>query len=315
MMHGPAGSRPQLVDSSYAWLRLGVALLLCTLGSVGMWTYVVSLPAVQSEFGVVRADATLPFTMAMVGFGTGNALLGRLTDRIGIFTPILFGIALIGAGYVGSGPGAEPVDVVGMSHSDRARSGDVFRSDDLRHFALVPEAARNCSRDRGHRQLCRRRDLAGAHRAFHRKLGLARDPYRHRHFLCRRHAAAVVDVPRRHAGVRSAGAGCHDFPCARSRHFAEHAVRAAMHRRSRMLCRDGDAAGAYRRLLRRSRLRRGARCRNAVADAGLRHRQPGRLGLHRRPLRRRGLAVDRRIDAGGRARAVSFCSMACLRSI
>jgi MFS family permease len=103
MMHGPAGSRPQLVDSSYAWLRLGVALLLCTLGSAGMWTYVVSLPAVQSEFGVVRADATLPFTMAMVGFGTGNALLGRLTDRIGIFTPILFGIALIGAGYVGSG--------------------------------------------------------------------------------------------------------------------------------------------------------------------------------------------------------------------
>jgi MFS family permease len=103
MMHAPAGSRPQLVDSSYAWLRLGVALLLCTLGSVGMWTYVVSLPAVQSEFGIVRADATLPFTMAMVGFGTGNALLGRLTDRIGIFTPILFGIVVIGAGYIGSG--------------------------------------------------------------------------------------------------------------------------------------------------------------------------------------------------------------------
>jgi MFS family permease len=103
MMHGHAGSRPQLVDSSYAWLRLGLALLLCTLGSAGMWTYVVSLPAVQSEFGVVRADATLPFTMAMVGFGTGNALLGRLTDRIGIFAPILFGIALIGAGYIGSG--------------------------------------------------------------------------------------------------------------------------------------------------------------------------------------------------------------------
>ena len=103
MMHGPAGSRPNLVDSNYAWLRLGVALLLCTLGSVGMWTYVVALPAVQAEFGVARADATLPFTMAMIGFGAGNALLGRLTDRIGIFRPILFGIALIGAGYVGSG--------------------------------------------------------------------------------------------------------------------------------------------------------------------------------------------------------------------
>jgi MFS family permease len=103
MMHGPAGSRPNPVDSSYAWLRLGIALLLCTLGSAGMWTYVVALPAVQSDFGVVRADATLPFTMAMVGFGAGNALLGRLTDRTGIFIPILLGIASIGVGYIGSG--------------------------------------------------------------------------------------------------------------------------------------------------------------------------------------------------------------------
>jgi MFS family permease len=103
MMHGPAGSRSSLVDSSYAWLRLGVALLIGTLGSAGMWTYVVSLPAVQSDFGVLRADASLPYTMAMVGFGAGNGLLGRLTDRTGIFAPILLGIASIGAGYVGAG--------------------------------------------------------------------------------------------------------------------------------------------------------------------------------------------------------------------
>jgi MFS family permease len=103
MMHGPAGSRPTLVDSNYAWLRLGMALLLCTLGSAGMWTYVVALPAVQADFGVVRADATLPFTMAMVGFGAGNALIGRLTDRTGIFLPILVGIGSLGIGYVGSG--------------------------------------------------------------------------------------------------------------------------------------------------------------------------------------------------------------------
>ncbi len=103
MMHGHAGSRPSLVDSPYAWLRLGVALLLCTLGSAGMWTYVVALPVVQGDFGLVRADASLPFTMAMVGFGLGNGLLGRLTDRTGIFVPILLGIAAIGVGYVGAG--------------------------------------------------------------------------------------------------------------------------------------------------------------------------------------------------------------------
>ena len=57
-------------------------------------------------------------------------------------------------------------------------------------------------------------------------------------------------------------------------------------RRRRLLRRHVDAAGAYRRLLRRPRLRRGARRRDAVADAGLRHHQPHRLGLRRRPHRR-----------------------------
>lgn len=103
MKDGLAGSRPQLVDSRYAWLRLGVALLLTTVGSVGMWSYVVFLPAVQAEFGIARADATVPYTMAMVGFAAGNALLGRLADRYGIIAAILLGITCLGAGFVGAG--------------------------------------------------------------------------------------------------------------------------------------------------------------------------------------------------------------------
>lgn len=103
MTIGSAGSRPNLVDSPYAWLRLGVALLLGTIGSVGMWSYVVALPAVQAEFGVARADATLPYTMAMVGFAAGNAVLGRLADRYGIIAPILIGIISLCIGYVGAG--------------------------------------------------------------------------------------------------------------------------------------------------------------------------------------------------------------------
>ncbi len=46
----PAG----IVDSAYAWARLGVALILCTIGGVGFWSVVVALPAVQAEFGVDR---------------------------------------------------------------------------------------------------------------------------------------------------------------------------------------------------------------------------------------------------------------------
>ena len=103
MKDGPAGSRTSLIDSSYAWRRLGVALVLGTIGSIGLWSYVVALPAVQAEFGVPRADATLPYTTAMVGFAIGNVILGRLADRFGIITPILLSIALLGIGYVAAG--------------------------------------------------------------------------------------------------------------------------------------------------------------------------------------------------------------------
>ncbi len=90
-------------DSAAAWFRLGIALLAGTIGSVGMWSVVVALPAVQADFGVLRADASLPFTFAMIGFGLGGMALGRLADRFGIVVPILIGGACIGIGYVAAG--------------------------------------------------------------------------------------------------------------------------------------------------------------------------------------------------------------------
>ena len=91
------------IDSAYAWLRLGVALVLGTVGSVGMWSFVVALPAVQADFGVARGDASLPFTLTMIGFGAGGILLGRLADRFGIVPPVVAGALALGAGYVLSG--------------------------------------------------------------------------------------------------------------------------------------------------------------------------------------------------------------------
>jgi MFS family permease len=102
-MDGLAGSRPSPVDSRYAWLRLGVALLLWTVGNVGMWSYVVSLPSVQAEFAATRADASVPYTMAMAGFAFGNLALGRMADRFGILVPIWLSIASLGIGYVCAG--------------------------------------------------------------------------------------------------------------------------------------------------------------------------------------------------------------------
>jgi hypothetical protein len=48
-----------LHDSRYSWTRLGITLLIATIGNVGMWAIVVILPAVQAEFAVDRADASL----------------------------------------------------------------------------------------------------------------------------------------------------------------------------------------------------------------------------------------------------------------
>ena len=90
-------------DSAAAWRRLGLALLIGTVGSVGMWSVVVVLPIVQGEFGASRADASLAFTMAMIGFGGGGVLTGRLSDKVGILPAIAVGTAAILLGYLGAG--------------------------------------------------------------------------------------------------------------------------------------------------------------------------------------------------------------------
>ena len=98
---GPAG--PDLTDSPAAWLRLGIAVALSTVGGVGMWSVVVALPAIQADFGVARADASLPFTMVMIGFAGGGVAMGRLADRFGIATPLALGTLALVLGYLAVG--------------------------------------------------------------------------------------------------------------------------------------------------------------------------------------------------------------------
>ena len=87
------------VESAYAWLRLVVTLTLSTIGGVGMWSVVVALPAVQAEFGVARADASLPYTLTMIAFGVAGILMGRLSDRHGVMLPVALGAVLLALGY------------------------------------------------------------------------------------------------------------------------------------------------------------------------------------------------------------------------
>jgi MFS family permease len=81
-------------------MRLWAALALGTIGSVGMWSCVVALPAIQKDFGVLRADASLPFTLTMIGFGGGGILMGRLADRFHILVPVIVGGGVLALGYI-----------------------------------------------------------------------------------------------------------------------------------------------------------------------------------------------------------------------
>ena len=89
-----------LIDSRAAWLRLAVAVLLSTVGGVGMWSFMVALPAIQTDFGIGRGEASLPFTLAMIGFACGGVLMGKLADRFGIAVPLALGTALLVLGYL-----------------------------------------------------------------------------------------------------------------------------------------------------------------------------------------------------------------------
>jgi MFS family permease len=90
-------------DSRYAWTRLIATLALMTIGSGAMYVVAVVLPAVQAEFGVVRADASLPYTLLMVGFGLGGIAMGKLADRFGVMLVVLLGSVGLGAGFVAAG--------------------------------------------------------------------------------------------------------------------------------------------------------------------------------------------------------------------
>ncbi len=87
-------------DSGYSWFRLAITLMIAVVGNVGIWAIIMIMPAVQAEFGVGRADASLPYTLTMVGFGLGNLLIGRAVDRFGVTRSLIGAAAAISSGFL-----------------------------------------------------------------------------------------------------------------------------------------------------------------------------------------------------------------------
>lgn len=95
-----AQSAPDPVDGREAWMQFALSMVLGAIGSAGLWSVVVVLPRVQAEFGVDRADASLPYTLTMIGFAVGNMLIGRYVDRVGARLPVMLAGVVICAGYM-----------------------------------------------------------------------------------------------------------------------------------------------------------------------------------------------------------------------
>ena len=251
------------IDSRYAWWRLAASVAISTLGGVGMWSIVVALPVVQSDLGVGARRDLLRLHHDHAGFlprRNRHGPAGR--HGTGIVPAIMLSALLLALGFAAARARAVSGMVCcGPRTADRLRGSRDLRTAGRRHLALVRGASRRRCRDRrlgnyiagaivaADRSSCSCVSMAGAPPTFGRR---ALPPH---------HGAAGLDAPSppppRPCELAGIGGGAALARVARP--VAQRPAGPARHGRPHLLHRHVDAAGPYRRLLRRSRLRRGAR--------------------------------------------------------
>ena len=87
-------------DSLKSWIRLILLFTIGVMGTVGMWSVVVVMPAIENEFNIDRGQASLLYATTMVGFGLGNFLIGKIIDKFGLKLPIIFAIIILVSSYL-----------------------------------------------------------------------------------------------------------------------------------------------------------------------------------------------------------------------
>ena len=195
-------SRTGEAESAYAWLRLFASLGIGTVGSVGLWSYVVALPAVQAEFSLVRADASLPYTATMLGFGIGAILLGGISDRFSIVAATVGGAILIGIGYLISGfaPSLHVLAFASVILGLGSSASFAPLMADISHWFTRRRGV--CRYDCRLRKLSFRHALAAVYSALHCDKRLAADVFCDGCRLLSRHAAAFDDAPAQDLAAR-----------------------------------------------------------------------------------------------------------------
>ena len=91
---------PQIHDTSYAWFRLAVTLVIAIFANTGMWAVITIMPALEAEFATSRATTSLPFTMNMIGFALGNLVIGRIIDKIGVTFSVMAAAIVSAAAFL-----------------------------------------------------------------------------------------------------------------------------------------------------------------------------------------------------------------------
>ena len=71
------------IESTYAWVRLAASFTLLTIGGSAMYLVVVVMPAIELEFAATRAQASLPYSMIMLGWATGTFFMRKILTFIG----------------------------------------------------------------------------------------------------------------------------------------------------------------------------------------------------------------------------------------
>lgn len=92
-------SAPDL-DSRYSWVRMCITLGAAVVINAGMWLIISMMPAMQAELGVDRADASLPYTLTMIGFAIGNFAAGKAVDRFGVTISLIVAALVVAAGFL-----------------------------------------------------------------------------------------------------------------------------------------------------------------------------------------------------------------------
>ena len=112
-----AAMRPAAtLDSADSWTRLVISLMVAVVGNVGMWAVILILPAVQAEFAIDRAGASLPYTATMAGFAVGNFWIGRAVDRWGM-ARALIGAACLNAAAYAAAAASGAVAALSLAHA------------------------------------------------------------------------------------------------------------------------------------------------------------------------------------------------------